>query len=90
MPAKKTAQTKRESKAALHARAQTILAKLIALYPEPYCALNHSNAFELLIATILSAQCTDERVNIVTADLFRKYRKPIDYVKAPLVELEQV
>jgi endonuclease-3 len=86
MPAKKS---KRESKAALHERAQKILAKLIELYPQPYCALNYGNAFELLIATILSAQCTDERVNIVTADLFRKYRKPADYVNAPLTELEQ-
>jgi endonuclease-3 len=51
--------------------------------------LNHSNAFELLIATILSAQCTDERVNIVTADLFRKYRKPEDYLKVSPVELQK-
>ncbi|NOT59743.1 MAG: endonuclease III [Acidobacteria bacterium] len=86
MPAKKS---NRESKAALHERAQQILARLIQLYPEPRCALNHGNAFELLIATILSAQCTDERVNIVTADLFRKYRKPVDYVNAQLAELEQ-
>ncbi len=86
MPAKKS---KRESKAALHERAQQILARLIQIYPEPTCALIHSNAFELLIATILSAQCTDERVNIVTANLFRKYRQPIDYVNAPLAELER-
>ena len=86
MPAKKS---KRESKAALYERAQQILARLIKLYPEPTCALIYGNAFELLIATILSAQCTDERVNIVTADLFRKYRQPIDYVNAPLTELEQ-
>ena len=91
MPAKKAAPAKfkRESKAALHERTQQILARLIALYPEPTCALIHGSAFELLIATILSAQCTDERVNIVTADLFRKYRQPIDYVNAPLAELEQ-
>jgi endonuclease III len=91
MPAKKStlAKSKRESKTALHERAQQILAKLIKLYPEPTCALIHSNAFELLISTILSAQCTDERVNIVTADLFRKYRQPIDYVNAPLAELER-
>src|SRR5207249_5608565 len=48
-----------------------------------------SNAFELLIATILSAQCTDERVNKVTADLFRKYRKPEDYLKVPATELQE-
>jgi endonuclease-3 len=90
MPAKKSnSKLKRESKAALQVRASAILAKLIELYPEPACALNHSNAFELLIATILSAQCTDERVNIVTAELFRKYRKPADYLKVPLAELEQ-
>lgn len=56
-------------------------------YPEAHCALNHTNAFELLIATILSAQCTDERVNIVTANLFCKYRKPQDYVDASQEEL---
>lgn len=45
-------------------------------YPDAHCALNFSNPFQLLIATILSAQCTDERVNIVTKDLFKKYKKP--------------
>lgn len=90
MPTKNTSpKPKRESKAALQARASAILARLIELYPEPECALRHSNPFELLIATILSAQCTDERVNIVTADLFRKYRQPADYLKVPLTELEQ-
>lgn len=58
-------------------------------YPDAHCALNHSNPFELLIATVLSAQCTDERVNIVTADLFRKYRKPDDYLKVSQAELEK-
>jgi endonuclease III len=58
-------------------------------YPDAHCALNHSNAFELLIATILSAQCTDRRVNIVTADRFRKYRKPEDYLKVSQTELEK-
>lgn len=57
-------------------------------YPDAKCSLNHSNPLELLIATILSAQCTDERVNIVTADLFRKYRSPADYSNAPRAELE--
>ena len=57
-------------------------------YPDAKCSLNHSNPLELLLATILSAQCTDERVNIVTADLFRKYRRPEDYVNAPRLELE--
>ena len=57
-------------------------------YPDAKCSLNHSNPLELLLATILSAQCTDERVNIVTADLFRKYRRPEDYVNVPRLELE--
>lgn len=58
-------------------------------YPDSHCALEHTNAFELLIATILSAQCTDERVNMVTAVLFRKYRSPQDFVDVPLEELTQ-
>jgi endonuclease-3 len=70
-------------------RTQVIIRKLKLAYPGAKCSLNHSNAFELLIATILSAQCTDERVNIVTADLFRKYRKPEDYLKVPARELEK-
>lgn len=57
-----------------------VIKRLKKEYPDAHCALNHTNAFELLIATILSAQCTDDRVNIVTADLFRKYRKPQDYL----------
>jgi endonuclease-3 len=70
-------------------RAAMIIKRLKKEYPHAHCALNHSNAFELLIATILSAQCTDERVNIVTADLFRKYRSPNDFVNADLSELEK-
>jgi endonuclease-3 len=69
--------------------AREIIRKLKRAYPDAKCSLNHSNAFELLIATILSAQCTDERVNIVTADLFRKYRKPEDYLKVSPRELEK-
>jgi endonuclease-3 len=57
-------------------------------YPDAKCSLNHSNPLELLLATILSAQCTDVRVNIVTADLFRKYRRLEDYVNVPRLELE--
>jgi endonuclease-3 len=56
-------------------------------YPDARTALDHSSAFELLIATILSAQCTDVRVDIVTADLFRKYRKPADYLEVSTKEL---
>jgi endonuclease-3 len=66
-----------------------IIRLLKKAYPEAHCALNHSNAFELLVATILSAQCTDERVNIVTANLFRKYRRPEDYLAVAQEELER-
>jgi endonuclease-3 len=70
-------------------RTRKIIRLLRKQYPEAHCSLNHSSPLELLIATILSAQCTDERVNIVTSDLFRKYRSAPDYLNAPLEELEQ-
>jgi len=70
-------------------RTAAIIKRLKKAYPDAHCALEHSNAFELLIATILSAQCTDERVNIVTASLFRKYRGPQDYVDVTKEELEK-
>ncbi len=73
----------------LKQRTRKIIRLLKRAYPEAKCSLNHSNAFELLIATILSAQCTDARVNIVTQDLFRKYRKPEDYLKVSEKELQQ-
>ena len=69
-------------------RADEIVRWLKNEYPDAHCALNHTNAFELLISTILSAQCTDERVNIVTENLFRKYRTPRDYVEVSAQELE--
>ncbi len=72
----------------LKQRVRKIILNMKRGYPDAKCSLNHSNPFELLIATILSAQCTDERVNIVTADLFRKYRKPQDYLKVPASELQ--
>src|SRR5881394_1175702 len=71
------------------ARVNRILSGLQKTYPDAHCELNHSNSLELLVATILSAQCTDKRVNVVTADLFKKYRAPADYAKADPVELEQ-
>jgi len=80
---------KRESLDELKARTREVIRRLKRAYPGAKCSLNHSNPFELLVATILSAQCTDERVNIVTADLFRKYRKPEDYLKVPPRELEK-
>lgn len=69
-------------------RSAEIIRRLKKTYPDAHCALQHSNAFELLIATILSAQCTDERVNIVTSTLFRKYRSPQDFLAASQTELE--
>ena len=79
----------RESRSQRKERTEQIIKLLKRAHPDTKCALNHSNAFELLIATILSAQCTDERVNKVTADLFRKYRKPEDYLKVPATELQE-
>lgn len=73
----------------LKQRVRKVIGLLKRAYPDAKCSLNHSNAFELLIATILSAQCTDARVNIVTQDLFRKYRKPEDYLKVPPRELQR-
>jgi endonuclease-3 len=75
--------------AELKQRVRNIIRLLKRAYPDAKCSLNHSNAFELLVATILSAQCTDARVNIVTQDLFRKYRKPEDYLKVSPKELQQ-
>ena len=79
----------RETKSQRQERTAKIVKLLKRAHPDAHCTLNHSNAFELLVATILSAQCTDERVNIVTADLFRKYRKPEDYLRIPATELQQ-
>lgn len=63
--------------------------RLKKLYPDAHVELNYSNAFELMIASILAAQNTDVNVNKVTADLFRKYRQPADYLNVPIEELEQ-
>ena len=70
-------------------RVRAILEKLDAAYPAVTCALEHRNPFQLLISTILSAQCTDERVNQVTKTLFEKYPKPEDLAYANPRELEQ-
>ena len=80
---------KRESMEERRKRLGEVTRRLKRAYPDAKTALNHTNPFELLIATILSAQSTDERVNIVTADLFRKYRKPDDYLQVPASELEK-
>jgi endonuclease III len=66
-----------------------IISELRRLYPDAKCSLNYSNPLELLVATQLSAQCTDERVNIVTEQLFKKYRTVEDYATARQEELEQ-
>ena len=66
-----------------------ILDTMESMFPDAHCELNHSNAFELTIAVLLSAQCTDETVNKVTKDLFQKYKTPLDYVSVPIEELEQ-
>jgi endonuclease-3 len=69
---------------------QKILRRLQKIAPNPHCALVHDTALELLVATILSAQCTDERVNIVTKDLFTRYRTPDEYAGATQEEMEEV
>ncbi len=79
----------RESLETKIARTKKITAALRAAYPTAHCELNFSNPLELLVATILSAQCTDKRVNIVTESLFKKYRSAEDFAKADLAELEQ-
>lgn len=71
-------------------RAMEILNELYKHYPNPHCELNHRNPFELLIATILSAQCTDVRVNKTTPDLFETYPTPELMKDAPLEELEEL
>jgi endonuclease-3 len=78
----------RESQQQKTARAKQIAAALHVTYPNAHCELNYTNPLELLIATILSAQCTDRRVNIVTERLFQKYRSATDYAKADLGDLE--
>lgn len=70
------------------ARATKILSRLATAYPDARVGLDFNTPFELLIATILSAQCTDERVNVVTTSLFLKYRAPADYVATSQEELE--
>ncbi len=77
------------TKAARQARLDEILSLLDEMYPNVTCALNHTNAWELLVATILSAQCTDERVNKVTPALFRKYPTIEDFAAVSQAELAQ-
>lgn len=79
----------RETHEARAARVRQIIARLRKAYPDAHCELDSSSPLELLIATILSAQCLDKQVNLVTPGLFRKYRSATDYAKAPAAELEQ-
>ena len=78
----------RETAAARKERTLKICVVLQRTYPNAHCELNFSSPLELLVATILSAQCTDRRVNLVTAELFKKYRSAQDFADAPLAEIE--
>ena len=77
----------RESKVKKQQRASEIVSRLRTIYPDSKCSLNYNSAHELLVATILSAQCTDHRVNIVTKQLFQKYKKPADFAYSDLGKL---
>jgi endonuclease-3 len=79
----------RETTSVKAARAKKIIVGLKKAYPDAHCELNYSTPLELLIATILSAQCTDKRVNLVTAGLFKKYSSAAEFAKAQPAELEQ-
>ena len=76
--------------AAKRARTAELVTRLRAAYPDAKCSLDFRNAYELLVATILSAQCTDERVNMVTPALFRRYPAPEDLAAAETAELEEL
>ncbi|MGH9382393.1 MAG: endonuclease III [Thermoanaerobaculia bacterium] len=84
------AQARRESRRARRRRSEEILARLEGEYPDAHCALDHHNPFELTVATILSAQCTDERVNQVTPELLRRYPDAAAMAGAPLASLEEL
>ena len=86
-PARRTG---RESKAAKAERAALILDRLKQTYPDARCALDHGNAYQLLVATILSAQCTDARVNLVTPGFFARFPLPEDLARAEQGEVEEI
>jgi endonuclease-3 len=69
--------------------ARAIYRTLSKRYPNVRCELDFRNPLELMVAVVLSAQCTDKRINQITPALFKKYRRPIDYAKAPLAEIEE-
>jgi endonuclease III len=86
---KKTAARKPRRNPLAPERIAALLELLAKAYPGAECALHHRNGWELLVATILSAQCTDARVNMVTPALFKKFPTPTDFAHAPLVEIEE-
>ena len=88
-PSRPRPRTRKEAGPALKARARKIIARLEREYPEAVCALHHASALELLVATILSAQSTDARVNMVTPALFAKYRTAAAYAAADPAVLER-
>jgi endonuclease III len=79
----------RESSKAKAARLKKIIAGFQKTYPDAHCELDHRSPLQLLVATILSAQCTDKRVNLVTPELFKKYRTAAEFADAPVAELQQ-
>jgi endonuclease III len=87
MPAAKTPKGALDRSSPAEERAPEIIRRLSDAYPDAKVALRFSDPLEMLVATILSAQCTDERVNQVTESLFRKYRTPRDYLRVPESEL---
>lgn len=78
----------RENAAEKMERTQKIISALKRVYPDAHCELDHADPLQLLVATILSAQCTDKRVNMVTAELFKKYRRAKDFAGADIAALE--
>ncbi len=86
----KTRRRGRESAAALAERAKSIFDRLRRAYPDAHCALDHANAYQLLVATILSAQCTDARVNMVTPAFFARYPTPEALARASQTEVEEL
>jgi len=94
-PAKSTARARQSTlatrkQALAPERIRKILALLAAAYPNAECALIHKDAWQLLVATILSAQCTDARVNIVTPVLFKRFPNPADLAAAPIDEIKEI
>jgi len=88
-PAKKKPAVKKKNRYTSPQRLKKIFTSFDHLFPNVECALTHKNAFQLLVATILSAQCTDERVNKVTPDLFKKYHGPRDFARLDQKVLEE-